>query len=85
MLHCVALPRDASPMNDDQPERDMMVRAAWLSYVAERTQAEIAAILSLSPVTVRRHLSDAQAKLRRAAAAHNAVESIILWNARRAS
>lgn len=47
--------------------------------------AEIAAILGLSPVTVRRHLSDAQAKLRRAAAARNTVEGSILWNARRAS
>ena len=48
-------------MNDDQSERDMMVRAAWLSYVAERTQAEIAAILGVSRVKVARLIADAKA------------------------
>lgn len=47
--------------------------------------AEIAAILGLSPVTVRRHLGDAQAKLRRAAASRDRAEGSILWKARRAS
>jgi DNA-binding transcriptional regulator LsrR (DeoR family) len=45
----------------DQSEQDMMVRAAWLSYVAERTQNEIATILGVSRVKVARLIADARA------------------------
>lgn len=45
----------------EQSEHDMMVRAAWLSYVAERTQNEIAAILGVSRVKVARLVADARA------------------------
>jgi DNA-binding transcriptional regulator LsrR (DeoR family) len=49
-------------MNDrDQSERDMMVRAAWLYYVAERTQNEIASILGTSRVKAARLIADAKA------------------------
>jgi DNA-binding transcriptional regulator LsrR (DeoR family) len=44
-----------------QSEQDLMVRAAWLSYVAERTQNEIAAILGVSRVKVARLIADARA------------------------
>lgn len=39
---------------------DMMVRAAWLYYVAERTQNDIAAILGTSRVKVARLIADAK-------------------------
>jgi len=39
----------------------MIVRAAWLSFVAERTQNEIAGILGVSRVKVARLISDAKA------------------------
>jgi DNA-binding transcriptional regulator LsrR (DeoR family) len=49
-------------MNDrEQSEHDMMVRAAWLSFVAERTQNEIATILGVSRVKVARLIADAKA------------------------
>ncbi len=49
-------------MNErEQSEHDMMVRAAWLSYVAERTQNEIASILGVSRVKVARLIADAKA------------------------
>ena len=47
--------------DDDQSEQDMMVRAAWLSYVAGLTQNEIAAILGVSRVKVARLIADARA------------------------
>ncbi len=48
-------------MNDrDQPEADMMVRAAWLYYVAEKTQNEIASILGVSRVKAARLIGDAR-------------------------
>ena len=49
-------------MNErEQSEHDLMVRAAWLSYVAERTQNEIATILGVSRVKVARLIADAKA------------------------
>lgn len=49
-------------MNDrDQSEHDMTVRAAWLYYVVERTQNQIAAILGVSRVKVARLIADAKA------------------------
>lgn len=42
-------------------ERDMMVRAAWLYYVAEQTQNAIATVLGVSRVKVARLISDAKA------------------------
>lgn len=48
-------------MNDrDQSEADMMVRAAWLYYVAEKTQNEIASILGVSRVKAARLIGDAR-------------------------
>jgi DNA-binding transcriptional regulator LsrR (DeoR family) len=48
-------------MNDrDQAENDMMVRAAWLYYVAEKTQSEIATILGVSRVKAARLIADAR-------------------------
>ena len=44
----------------DQSEGDMMVRAAWLYYVAEKTQNEIASILGVSRVKVARLIADAR-------------------------
>jgi DNA-binding transcriptional regulator LsrR (DeoR family) len=44
----------------DQSENDVMVRAAWLYYVAEKTQNEIASILGLSRVKVARLIADAR-------------------------
>lgn len=45
----------------EQSEHDAMVRAAWLYYVADRTQNEIAAILGVSRVKVARLIADARA------------------------
>lgn len=44
----------------DQSEVDMMVRAAWLYYVAEKTQNEIASILGVSRVKIARLIADAR-------------------------
>jgi DNA-binding transcriptional regulator LsrR (DeoR family) len=44
----------------DQAENDMMVRAAWLYYVAEKTQNEIATILRVSRVKAARLIADAR-------------------------
>ncbi|WP_179867876.1 sugar-binding transcriptional regulator [Rhizobium anhuiense] len=44
----------------DQSDGDIMVRAAWLYYVAEKTQNEIASILGVSRVKVARLISDAR-------------------------
>lgn len=43
-------------------QQDMMVRAAWLSFVAERTQSEIASILGTSRVKVARLIAEARAQ-----------------------
>lgn len=49
-------------MNErSESERDMIVRAAWLYYVAERTQSEIASILGTSRVKAARLIADAKA------------------------
>lgn len=45
----------------EQSEHDAMVRAAWLYYVADRTQNEIATILGVSRVKVARLIADARA------------------------
>lgn len=48
-------------MNErDQGDNDVMVRAAWLYYVAEKTQSEIAAILGVSRVKAARLIADAR-------------------------
>ncbi|WP_337270189.1 sugar-binding transcriptional regulator [Oryzifoliimicrobium ureilyticus] len=48
-------------MNErDLSETDMVVRAAWLYYVAEKTQNEIASILGVSRVKVARLIADAR-------------------------
>jgi DNA-binding transcriptional regulator LsrR (DeoR family) len=48
-------------MNErDTSESDMMVRAAWLYYLAELTQSEIASILGVSRVKVARLIGDAR-------------------------
>lgn len=53
---------DPLKMNErERSEHDMMVRASWLSFVAERTQNEIAAILGVSRVKVARLIADAKA------------------------
>ena len=44
----------------DQNETDMVVRAAWLYYVAEKTQNEIATILGVSRVKAARLIADAR-------------------------
>ncbi|WP_189343759.1 MULTISPECIES: sugar-binding transcriptional regulator [unclassified Mesorhizobium] len=44
----------------DQSDGDMMVRAAWLYYVAEKTQNEIASVLGVSRVKVARLIADAR-------------------------
>lgn len=46
----------------EDAQRDLMVRAAWLSYVAERTQSEIAEILGTSRVKVARLIAEARAQ-----------------------
>lgn len=46
--------------DQDEARHDMMVRAAWLSFVAERTQSEIAAILGTSRVKVARLIAEAK-------------------------
>ena len=45
---------------EDDEQRDLMVRAAWLSYVAERTQNEIAAILGVSRIKIARLIAEAR-------------------------
>ena len=45
----------------EQSEHDMTVRAAWLYYVAEKTQNEIAVILGVSRVKAARLIADAKA------------------------
>jgi DNA-binding transcriptional regulator LsrR (DeoR family) len=57
----LSLPKEGVMADHDQSEQDMMVRAAWLSYVAERTQNEIATILGVSRVKVARLIADARA------------------------
>lgn len=48
-------------MNErDQGDNDVMVRAAWLYYVAEKTQSEVAAILGVSRVKAARLIADAR-------------------------
>ncbi|MBN9068020.1 MAG: sugar-binding transcriptional regulator [Rhizobiales bacterium] len=48
-------------MNDrDLAENDVMIRAAWLYYVAEKTQNEIATILGVSRVKAARLIADAR-------------------------
>ena len=46
--------------SEDDEQRDLMVRAAWLSYVAERTQNEIAGILGVSRIKVARLIAEAR-------------------------
>jgi DNA-binding transcriptional regulator LsrR (DeoR family) len=44
----------------DQGDNDVMVRAAWLYYVAEKTQSEVATILGVSRVKAARLIADAR-------------------------
>lgn len=44
----------------DDGQHDLMVKAAWLSYVAERTQSEIADSLGISRIKVARLIAEAR-------------------------
>lgn len=52
--------RDKAPARDEAPPPDLGVRAAWLYYVEELTQAEIARALDLSRAKVIRLLAAAR-------------------------
>src|SRR5882757_4547594 len=54
--------KDDVPVPHEPPDRDeqLMVRAAWLSYVGDLTQAQIAKRLGLNRIRVNRMLAQAR-------------------------